>query len=66
VLERAARIVVLEAGRVSAVGSHGELILREGAYRDAWLLQTEREAAPDAGEAAPEEQAGARRRAGPG
>ena len=41
VLERADRIYVLEAGRVSASGRHEELITRPGVYRDAWRLQSE-------------------------
>jgi ATP-binding cassette subfamily B protein len=51
VLERAHRIVVLEAGRVMDAGSHRELIAREGTYRTAWELQSERgapAAPPDA------------------
>jgi ATP-binding cassette subfamily B protein len=44
-LERAHRVVVLEEGRVAAVGSHADLIEREGTYRQAWQLQSEREAA---------------------
>ena len=52
VLERAHRIVVLERGRVTDMGSHRELIAREGSYRSAWLLQAER--GLPAGPAAPE------------
>jgi ATP-binding cassette, subfamily B, multidrug efflux pump len=40
-LERASRVVVLEQGHVTAMGPHAELIRREGAYRQAWLLQSE-------------------------
>jgi ATP-binding cassette subfamily B protein len=40
-LERAHRILVLEDGRIAALGSHAELIQRPGAYRQAWLLQRE-------------------------
>jgi ATP-binding cassette subfamily B protein len=40
-LERADRVLVLEDGRVTAMGTHAELVAREGCYRSAWLLQTE-------------------------
>ena len=43
-LERANRILVLEDGRITALGSHAELIQRQGAYRQAWLLQREQSA----------------------
>jgi ATP-binding cassette subfamily B protein len=46
-LERANRILVLEEGRVTALGSHADLIQRPGAYRQAWLLQGE-QSGPDA------------------
>lgn len=45
-LERAQRVLVLEEGRLTAVGSHEELIAREGLYRRAWLLQSEEESSP--------------------
>ncbi|MCZ6842388.1 MAG: ABC transporter ATP-binding protein [SAR324 cluster bacterium] len=41
VLERAHRIVVLEQGRVALMGTHTELIAQQGAYRSAYLLQSE-------------------------
>jgi ATP-binding cassette subfamily B protein len=47
VLERAHRILVLEDGRVTALGSHAELIQRPGAYHQAWLLQVEQPAGQD-------------------
>ncbi len=41
-LERAARVLVLEDGRLIASGSHHQLIQQPGCYREAWLLQQER------------------------
>ena len=49
-LERAHRVLVLEGGRLTAVGSHTELIAREGLYRQSWLLQSEEESPPPATE----------------
>jgi ATP-binding cassette subfamily B protein len=51
-LERAQRVIVLEAGRVTASGSHAELIEREGPYRQAWLLQREQGVPPPGPDAA--------------
>jgi ATP-binding cassette, subfamily B, multidrug efflux pump len=48
VLERAQRILVLEDGRITASGSHAELIQQPGVYRQSWLLQREQpDSAPD-------------------
>jgi len=47
-LERAARVIVLEDGRVTACAPHAELIQREGPYRQAWLLQQEQGTEPPA------------------
>jgi len=46
VLERANRIVVLENGTVTDIGTHDELIAREGVYRSAWMLQAEQPVMP--------------------
>jgi ATP-binding cassette subfamily B protein len=45
-LERARRILVLDAGRLVDVGTHEELTLREGPYRQAWLIQSEQLPSP--------------------
>jgi len=42
VLEKADRILVLDEGRLADSGSHAELIEKDGPYRTAFLLQTER------------------------
>jgi ATP-binding cassette subfamily B protein len=52
VLERAQRILVLEEGRITAAGSHAELIQRPGAYQQAWMLQSEQPAAATDADAA--------------
>ena len=46
VLERAHRVVVLENGRISAVGTHAELIARPGSYRMAWEYQSSEAGGP--------------------
>ena len=38
-LERADRVLVFEAGRITHQGTHAELVAREGPYREAWRLQ---------------------------
>jgi ATP-binding cassette subfamily B protein len=46
------RIAVVEAGRITEMGSHAELLARRGAYRrlsDAQLLDVQPEPAPRAG-----------------
>ena len=40
-LASADRIMVLEDGRISAIGRHDELVARDGLYRRLWLLQNE-------------------------
>ena len=47
-LMHADRIVVLDAGRIAQMGTHQELLAREGLYRRLWKLQTEIEAGADA------------------
>ncbi|HUJ74086.1 MAG TPA: ABC transporter ATP-binding protein, partial [bacterium] len=48
VLERANRIIVLEAGRITGQGTHAELAARPGVYRDAYLYQSEQGVPPGA------------------
>ena len=43
-LATAERILVLEGGRIAALGSHAELVAREGLYRRLWLIQGDLEA----------------------
>ena len=38
-LQRAERILVLEKGRLTAIGTHAELVRVPGPYRDTALLQ---------------------------
>ena len=42
-LAHAEQILVLEEGKLTALGSHAELSQREGIYRDTWLRQREGE-----------------------
>jgi ATP-binding cassette subfamily B protein len=41
-IQDADRIIVLQDGRITQSGTHGELILEEGYYREVWLHQTGR------------------------
>ncbi len=38
-LTRCEKIIVLEGGKITAQGSHDELILKDGIYRDTWRYQ---------------------------
>jgi ATP-binding cassette subfamily B protein len=40
-LAHADRIVVLEHGRVTQIGTHAQLVARDGLYRRLWTIQTE-------------------------
>ncbi len=42
-LAKADRILVLEDGKIAALGSHAELSAREGLYRRLWLIQSDLE-----------------------
>ena len=55
-VRRAARIVVLDRGRVAQSGTHGELLARGGLYRDFVSLQSDGDAPPPA----PHQEAGRR------
>ncbi len=48
-LRRADRVLVIEGGRLVAEGTHNDLMLRDGHYRDAALAQLQEEAAERAG-----------------
>ena len=41
-IRHADKIVVLDDGRIAGIGTHSELISREGIYRDIYELQTGR------------------------
>ncbi|HEX7927312.1 MAG TPA: ABC transporter ATP-binding protein [bacterium] len=54
VLERAHRILVLQGGKLADMGSHEELVARDGAYRQAWLFQNEQQPPPPVTGTAPQ------------
>jgi len=45
-IERADRIVVLANGQISEIGTHNELLDKEGVYANLYRLQFSHEAAP--------------------